>query len=424
MTSRLDQDIYGFKLMFGMLILANPFLIFLDITRFDDPTQSIGIRFITEIILISVFIFSHRIKKEDILRFQSFFCVSSILTYLFLIGSDYVSKDGFYSLFLPNITTISIIINASFIGLRFRHSSIVNLLKVIGFAYYASYLSSHPIHQEQVAYLFIFYAVATILSYLFERKNRELFLKEQQIAEKSQIIEANNENLNKENVIKDSLLSILSHDVRGPLLTLESLLQLKEDDLLSEKEMLAHFQRLGNSVGTIRTFTDRTILWVKSQMKGFTVNQETVLLKSHISETLDLIEETAHAKDITIDCNIADDSSIETDKEMFSIVIRNLIMNAIKYSHPKSKVVIREAMDHSYHKIHIEDQGVGIPDHKKETLFSLETLSTDGTRKEKGTGLGLSLAYNLMVQLGGDLTFTSTEGEGSTFTMRFKRDSY
>ena len=419
MMNHMSEDLYGFKLMFGSLMFINPILIFLDVSRFEDPTNSIGLRFMLELVLISVFIISHRIKKYEILKYQGFFFISTILIYLFLLASDYVMGENYYQLFLPNVTTLTIIINASFIGLRFRHSALLNLYKIVAFSIYANLFSTHALHKEQTVYLIVFYIVVTILSYLFERKNRELFLNELLIAEKKALIEKKNDALNKENEIKDTLLSILSHDVRGPLLTLESLLALNKDNLMSEKEIQKHLQLLSKSVNTIRQFTDRTIVWIKSQMDGFKVTNEKFNVNTQIAETIELIEHSAQEKEIQIECKISGFSELTTDKEMFNIVIRNLLTNAIKFSHANSTITIREKSDLRYYKLFVDDEGVGIPEDKKTTLFSLETLSSDGTRKEKGTGLGLPLASNLMRQLDGNLSFISNQDQGSTFIMEF-----
>lgn len=275
-------------------------------------------------------------------------------------------------------------------------------------------------HKEQVVYLFVFYLIATILSYLFERKNRELFLKNEEVESKTKTIEQINRELKKENDIKDSLISILSHDVRGPLKTLESLLQLKESKLMSEEEILTHFEKLGLTVEKIRQFTERTILWIKSQLDGFSVTKEDIHIYDLIEETINLISEDASEKKISIDNQVTQDKVLKTDAEMFTIVIRNLLTNAIKFSNSNSQVVVKESKTYDSYRILVIDQGIGIKASKMASIFTLDDLVTEGTKKEKGTGLGLSLCFNLMHKLGGQLTVKSREGKGSTFTMIFR----
>ncbi|MEP4497233.1 MAG: HAMP domain-containing sensor histidine kinase, partial [Ekhidna sp.] len=413
MLNRMDQDIYGFKLMFGTLLLVNPLLIFLDISRFEDPYNSIGVRFSLEVILIIIFISSHRIKGGDILRYQSLFFLSSTAVYLFLLAADYILKEDIYALFIPNVTTITVIINASFIGLRFRHSILINVLMLTLYTVYAYTLSSQVAHQGQVVYMFVFYIIATILSYLFERKNRELFLKNEEIEEKTGTILIKNIKLQRENDIKDSLISILSHDVKGPLTTLESLLKLKEDKLMSDAELFAHFDRLSSTVGKIRQFTERTILWVKSQMDGFKVTKKPTKIFTLISDIIGLLSNEVEGKQIAIENQISKDTLLDVDAEMFSIVIRNLLNNAVKFSNAHSTVTIEDSKTYNSYRIHVRDNGVGVPESKKSSIFTLDELVTEGTKKEKGTGLGLSLCYNIMKKLDGQLTFVSEENEGS-----------
>ncbi|WP_421762626.1 sensor histidine kinase [Ekhidna sp.] len=422
MINRMDQDIYGFKLMFGSLLLINPFLIFLDIARFDDPYSSIGVRFSLEVILIFIFIASHRIKGGQIVRYQSLFFFSTLIVYSFLLAMDYLLKDEFYYLFIPNVTTITIILNASFIGLRFRHSTLTNLLILIIYSIYSLFLTSQEVHSSQIVYLSIFYIIATILSYLFERNNRELFLNNQIIEEKTGIIQEKNEVLKQENELKDSLMSILTHDVKGPLTTLESLLKLREKHLISEKDILNHFDKVSHSVNTIRKFTERTILWIKSQMDGFKVKKQSVKIYPLVEAIIDLINDQAAKKNIKFDNKVEKGFILETDPEILEIVIRNLLMNAVKFSEEFSNVIIEVSKTFNELRLHVKDYGVGISDSKKASIFSLDELVTKGTKKERGTGLGLSLCYNLMKKLDGRLTFTSKEGEGSTFTIIFPID--
>ena len=100
---------------------------------------------------------------------------------------------------------------------------------------------------------------------------------------------------------------------------------------------------------------------------------------------------------------------------MLNVVLRNLLNNAIKFSHVGGEIEIRAFRDNGNCIISLKDHGVGIKDDKQDKIFTLNISSTYGTANEKGTGLGLILSKDFMAQQGGDLWFESAASEGTTF---------
>ncbi len=100
---------------------------------------------------------------------------------------------------------------------------------------------------------------------------------------------------------------------------------------------------------------------------------------------------------------------------MIQLVVRNLLNNAIKFT-PKGGIIhIGTIIDGKQCKIYIKDNGVGIPENKKNEIFSLNIQSTAGTENESGTGLGLVLCKEYMDKLSGEITFESESHLGTTF---------
>ncbi|MCL2074583.1 MAG: HAMP domain-containing histidine kinase [Marinilabiliaceae bacterium] len=108
--------------------------------------------------------------------------------------------------------------------------------------------------------------------------------------------------------------------------------------------------------------------------------------------------------------------TINTDKEMFKLILRNLITNAIKYTNPFGKVVINSILENKKFIISVKDTGIGIRQEVQNKLFILsETKAELGTYKETGTGLGLVLCADFVKKLGGKIWVESKVGKGSTF---------
>lgn len=420
LNTRIGQEGSGIRLVFGSLAIINPLFILLDLSRLENPIDSISIRIVLEIIFIAIIIIHYRLK-ENALGHQILFSSSSTLIYVFLLVSTSISAD-YYELFIPNCTILLLLVNASFVGLRFRHSIFLNFFIVILYAGYSYWYSEETLHLKQLPFVGIFLIICTILSYLFERKSRALFLKNDYIEDQNRMIEQKNEELSNQNEMKTSLMSILSHDIRSPLSSLELLLKLRSEDVITKEEAFEHFNKIGKSVKSTNAFVGNLILWIKSQMDGFKVKKENVLLKPIIDQIILLCDEQLETKGISIRNEIENDVIILLDKEMSTIVLRNLISNAIKFSHQKSEVTVKLNPNSVVHEILVIDEGVGISEDRMEKLFAMDANNSSfGTKNEQGTGLGLILAYNLMKKMGGDLTCNSQLGKGTTFTIQVEK---
>jgi len=114
----------------------------------------------------------------------------------------------------------------------------------------------------------------------------------------------------------------------------------------------------------------------------------------------------------------ASDTGIETDPVSLTRILENLISNAIKFSPFNKTVRLKVSSEADTIQFKVIDQGPGIPPHEQPKLFSkFQRLSNRPTNAENSTGLGLSIVKELTTQLGGEITFDSTVGKGTTFTV-------
>lgn len=219
------------------------------------------------------------------------------------------------------------------------------------------------------------------------------------------------------NQLKDRVFSIISHDLRSPLATLQGLLGILGQGYLSEAEFKSMIPTLSNDLGYTSHLLDNLLHWSKSQLKGESILQEHFDLGVKIEKELQMAGKRAAEKGIIIENRVLENHvHLYADKNMTALVLRNLIGNAIKFC--KAGNVIRiEATDGGTDKalISISDNGCGITPESISKIFGPTTFSTIGTSGEKGTGIGLKVCKDFVEKNGGRLWVESSADNGSTF---------
>ena len=247
--------------------------------------------------------------------------------------------------------------------------------------------------------------------------NKELTSNIQVIAEQSQQLE-------KLNATKDKFFSIVAHDLRSPLSSLKMFSSLLIDDFdsLNKEDILTMSKELSDSVDSTIKMADNLITWAMVQMGDSQFNEETIKVKDITSNIFDVYQNVALEKGINVSFSVDDSLNIIGDKNQIEFVIRNLVNNAIKFTHKNGFVSLTaKSLPDGLVKISVSDSGVGISDEYKRELFSIsKKQSTNGTAGEKGTGLGLMLSYEFMKLNGGQIEIESSLGKGTTFHTKFK----
>jgi two-component system sensor histidine kinase/response regulator len=135
-----------------------------------------------------------------------------------------------------------------------------------------------------------------------------------------------------------------------------------------------------------------------------------------VNEEITMAQEIAGRKNIELNCIMDKSVMVRADKNMIRTIIRNLISNAIKFTHKNGKVEITARPDHQNTEVSVSDNGIGMSDETISKLFRLDAnLMTKGTDNEKGTGLGLFLCKEFAEKHDGKIWVTSELGKGSTF---------
>ncbi len=239
-----------------------------------------------------------------------------------------------------------------------------------------------------------------------------------------QVIAEQSHQLEKLNATKDKFFSIVAHDLKSPLCSLKSFSTLLIDhfDSLDKDDILTMSKQLSDSVDSTIKMADNLITWATVQMGESQFNEETIKVKDITSNIFDVYQKVALEKGINVSFSVDDSLSIIGDKNQIEFVIRNLVNNAIKFTHKNGFVSLTaKSLPDGLVQISVSDSGVGISDEYKRELFSIsKKQSINGTDGEKGTGLGLMLSYEFMKLNGGQIDIESSLGKGSTFHIKFK----
>ena len=231
---------------------------------------------------------------------------------------------------------------------------------------------------------------------------------------KEQILQQN-EQLEQRSIEKDNLMSIISHDVRAPLVSIQGYLNLLSKNVLSDQERHVIEKSLENATNHTITMLSNLLSWSKSQMGGSVVQLEEVNVLQVLESTIEMGSAYALKKDIILANAIPLHLMVVADVDMLQLVIRNLINNAVKFTANGGLISINAHMVNHECEITIIDNGRGIALSDQENVFSIKAAPTYGTNNEKGVGLGLVLCKEFIERMGGKIGFESSLNKGSKF---------
>lgn len=244
-----------------------------------------------------------------------------------------------------------------------------------------------------------------------------------ELAEQKAVIQNKMYYLEELNTTKDKFFSIVAHDLKAPLNSLKSFSSLLIDNIgkMTKDDIVKISRNLHYSVDNVSKMADNLLTWARVQMNDFETHCDKVSVKNIIFDLYEVYKDVAINKHINLIYSVDDNLFVQADRDQLTFIIRNLINNAIKYTHKGGSVKIKAHSDNGEIYISVSDNGVGIADSVKNNLLSINKgHSINGTEGEKGTGLGLMLCNEFIKLNGGTIEIESEVGKGTTFTVRLK----
>ena len=221
------------------------------------------------------------------------------------------------------------------------------------------------------------------------------------------------------NATKDKFFSIIAHDLRSPLSGLMQILFIIEEDYdsLEDDERQEMITEVASTSKRTYELMENLLEWSSIQTGVIPFNPREFTLIPILDNLGELYNQNLINKGITLNIKVDPEQSVFADKKMTETILRNLVSNAIKFTHKNGTVSVSSDQGDGFVVVKVIDTGVGMRPKELSELFKEDKFqSTPGTAKERGTGLGLVLCKELVEKQNGKIWVESKENEGTTFS--------
>jgi PAS domain S-box-containing protein len=233
-------------------------------------------------------------------------------------------------------------------------------------------------------------------------------------------IKAQVEELSRISTEKDKFFSIISHDLRSPFQGFLGFTQIIAEQFneLSLKEIEKFALQLQRSAKNLYDLLYNLLSWSLVQRDKVVFIPQILDVQELINSIVKLSESSLNKKELKMNVSIEKGCSVYADKQMLNTIVRNIVSNAIKFTHRGGRIEISAATkEDGFVVFSIVDTGVGMSQEVINKLFSLGSkISTLGTEGEPSTGLGLILCKDFINKNGGEFHIFSEPGKGSRFS--------
>jgi len=244
------------------------------------------------------------------------------------------------------------------------------------------------------------------------RMNQLLREKNEKIEEQKETLEQQAVQLLLNNRQRDKLFTIVSHDLRGPLNSLKTLMDCLREKELSEAELHELMDEFRRNIDYSSELVSNLLFWASSQLDGIVVKPVLLPVQPMVQDTLGLFSHQACQKNILLNEEMEPSLCAFADKDMVQVILRNLISNAIKFCRLGDSLTILSRCVDGEIEICVADTGVGLTEEALDKIRRGESFTCYGTAKEKGTGLGILLCREFAEANGGRFWIEGEWGKG------------
>jgi len=265
-------------------------------------------------------------------------------------------------------------------------------------------------------FIFILMVLLLFMSRLYD-VNRKA---NTQLRSRHKLLNRDNKNLEKINIQKNNLFSIVAHDVKSPLGAIMTSINMLKDNInnFNEQELSLLTSELSRQTEGLYNLLDGVLTWAKSQMDGYKFNRKSLYLFKLIKELEAVEKQVIVKKELEFISEVPQDFEVWGDTQILGVVLRNLVNNAIKFTPPGGIVKVEVEKNDTESRISVIDNGLGMGQEKINQIFvKRERYTRKGTNDEEGNGIGLILCSEIANAMGGGIEVKSTVGRGSVFTL-------
>ena len=222
--------------------------------------------------------------------------------------------------------------------------------------------------------------------------------------------------------LRTDFIANVSHELKTPLTVIQNYGTLLQNPELSEEQRIQYGKAIQEQTRRLSNLVMNILKLNKLENQQIYPNVEKYDLGEQLCECMLEFETVWEEKNIEIDVDIQEEVQIEADKELLSLVWNNLLSNALKFTEAEGKVSLSLQSDEKYAYIEVKDTGCGMSADTGKNIFK-KFYQGDTSHATKGNGLGLALVKRVIDICGGEISVSSQLGEGSTFTVKLRRDA-
>ena len=220
--------------------------------------------------------------------------------------------------------------------------------------------------------------------------------------------------------MKDDFVSNMTHELKTPIAIAYSANDaLLNYDTTNDPDKKTKYLTIANKqLRRLGELVENILAMSMERRKTMKLRPEDIQLREFVEE-IAAAQRMRGDKDITINVNIPENTTIEADRAHLANVLNNLIDNAIKYSRDSVEITVTG----DSHDLSVRDNGIGIPSKSIPYLFNKFYRVPHGNRQDvRGYGIGLYYVKSILDKMGWGIKVNSVEGKGSVFTIKFSKD--
>ena len=220
--------------------------------------------------------------------------------------------------------------------------------------------------------------------------------------------------------MKDDFIANVSHEIKTPLSVIRSYASALQKEGLSDQQRREYAQTIAAASESLSTLISNILKLNKLENQEIVPNAVPYDLTRQLSDCALYHEDEWEKKQIDFDAQLEERVMIVADESMLEIAFNNLISNAIKFTEPGGRVVLRQEKDGGEVVVTVSDTGCGMDEETIKHIFD-KFYQGDTSHSGEGNGLGLALARRVIEISGGRIDVHSVPGEGSEFVVRLRR---
>ena len=220
--------------------------------------------------------------------------------------------------------------------------------------------------------------------------------------------------------LRTDFIANVSHELKTPLAVMGNYAAMLQRPGMTEDEKNEYARAISEAARKLAQLITNSLKLNKLENQQIFPQPKEFDLSEQLCECLLVFEDAWEAKNLEIETDIQEDVRIKSDPELLSLVWNNLISNAVKFTPDGGTIGLSLKTEGSSVVVQVRDTGCGMKPEVGQHIFE-KFYQGDSSHATQGNGLGLALVKRVVDILNGEIGVQSVYGQGSTFTVKFKR---